>query len=199
MAPPCRGCTAPSFSLACVTVHQCSSRPVSTSGWRSTRSYLGLIRHPRSSGHPIKRRHCGSSTTMATCRRAGERHPSPPNSSFDGPLPHQASLDQIDDSSGRSHPTSTSSSPRRCVHVNFIDRTDGTVHGEDEFLFSPYSGYTVRCIRWCDDPMVDAYTRRFHIIEVIVVHVVSAHLHTCGFQCKQVLVHVVHPYAMLSM
>ena len=136
---------------------------------------------------------------LASILQRQEPSSRPANSSFDGLLPHQASLDQIDDSSGRSHPTSTSSSPRRCVHVNFIDRTDGTVHGEDEFLFSPYSGYTVRCIRWCDDPMVDAYTRRFHIIEVIVVHVVSAHLHTCGFQCKQVLVHFVHPHAMLSM
>ena len=37
---------------------------------------------------------------------------------------------------------------RRCVHVNFIDRTDGTVHREDEFLFAPYSCFTVRAAHW---------------------------------------------------
>ena len=33
---------------------------------------------------------------------------------------------------------------RRCVHVNFIDKNDGTVGNEDEFLFAPYSAFTVR-------------------------------------------------------
>ena len=32
----------------------------------------------------------------------------------------------------------------RAVHVNFIDKNDGTVGHEDEFLFSPYSAFTVR-------------------------------------------------------
>ena len=57
---------------------------------------------------------------------------------------------------------------KRCVHVNFIDRTDGTVHGEDEFLFTPFSVFTVRRVCWEDSPVVDMYTERPHIIEVDV-------------------------------
>ena len=53
---------------------------------------------------------------------------------------------------------------RRCVHVNFIDRTDGTVHGEDEFLFAPYSTFTVRALEWSPQPSVNAYTMRPHYI-----------------------------------
>ena len=41
---------------------------------------------------------------------------------------------------------------RRCVHVNFIDRTDGTVHGEDEFLFSAYSAFEVVRVHWSPTP-----------------------------------------------
>ena len=40
---------------------------------------------------------------------------------------------------------------RRCVHVNFIDKNDGSLNGveaneggEEEFLFTPYSAFTVR-------------------------------------------------------
>ena len=57
---------------------------------------------------------------------------------------------------------------RRCVHVNFIDRTDGTVHGEDEFLFAPYSVFTVRHVEWKSQPTVNAYAVQPHIIEVDV-------------------------------
>ena len=57
---------------------------------------------------------------------------------------------------------------RRCVHVNFIDRTDGTVHGEDEFLFAPYSVFTVRHVEWKSQPIVNAYAVQPHIIEVDV-------------------------------
>ena len=57
---------------------------------------------------------------------------------------------------------------RRCVHVNFIDRNDGTVHNEDEFLFAPYSTFTVRAVRWSPQPTVDAYTRQPHYIDVNV-------------------------------
>ena len=57
---------------------------------------------------------------------------------------------------------------RRCVHVNFIDRTDGTVHGEDEFLFAPYSTFTVRAFEWSPQPSVNAYTMRPHYIDVNV-------------------------------
>ena len=57
---------------------------------------------------------------------------------------------------------------RRCVHVNFIDRTDGTVHGEDEFLFAPYSTFTVRALEWSPQPTVNAYLMRPHYIDVNV-------------------------------
>ena len=57
---------------------------------------------------------------------------------------------------------------RRCVHANFIDRTDGTVHGEDEFLFVPYSVFTVRHVEWKSQPTVNAYAVQPHIIEVDV-------------------------------
>ena len=57
---------------------------------------------------------------------------------------------------------------RRCVHVNFIDRTDGTVHGEDEFLFAPYSTFTVRALEWSPQPSVNAYTMRPHYVDVDV-------------------------------
>ena len=57
---------------------------------------------------------------------------------------------------------------RRCVHVNFIDRTDGTVHGEDEFLFAPYSCFTVRRVDWQATPLVDEYDVQLHRIEVDV-------------------------------
>ena len=40
----------------------------------------------------------------------------------------------------------------RCKHVNFIDRTDGTVRNEDEFLFTPYSAFTVVSVTWNPDP-----------------------------------------------
>ena len=44
----------------------------------------------------------------------------------------------------RFHLDGATTESQRCKHVNYIDRTDGTVHGEDEFLFSPYSVFTVR-------------------------------------------------------
>ena len=54
------------------------------------------------------------------------------------------------------------------MHANFIDRTDGTVHGEDEFLFVPYSVFTVRAVRWEAAPLVNALTARPHTIDVDV-------------------------------
>jgi len=57
---------------------------------------------------------------------------------------------------------------RRCVHLNFIDRTDGTVHGEDEFLYAPYSVFTVRATRWHPTPLVNAYVEHYHEIDVDV-------------------------------
>ena len=59
---------------------------------------------------------------------------------------------------------------RRCLHVNFIDRTDGSVGGDElEFLFAPYSVFTVRSVHWEERPLVNEYIRRPHRIEVDVV------------------------------
>ena len=57
---------------------------------------------------------------------------------------------------------------RRCVHANFIDRTDGTVHGEDEFLYSPYSVFTVTAVSWRESPVVNEYIAEPHTIDVAV-------------------------------
>ena len=58
---------------------------------------------------------------------------------------------------------------RRCVHANYIDRTDGTVHGdEDELLFAPYSVFRVRRVEWQDEPMANEYITRPHYIDVDV-------------------------------
>ena len=43
-------------------------------------------------------------------------------------------------------------SVRKCKHVNFVDRTDGTVHEEDEFLFAPFSAFTVSEVVWSEKP-----------------------------------------------
>ena len=40
------------------------------------------------------------------------------------------------------HPT------KRCVNLNFIDKTDGTVAEEDEFLFPPFSTFTVKSVKF---------------------------------------------------
>ena len=54
------------------------------------------------------------------------------------------------------------------MHVNYIDRTDGTVHGEDEFLYAPYSVGTVRNVQWHASPLVNTYVSNYHIIDVDV-------------------------------
>jgi len=54
------------------------------------------------------------------------------------------------------------------VHVNFIDRTDDTVEGEDEFLFSPYSVFTVRQVMWRPKAVATTYQMQPHIIDVDV-------------------------------
>ena len=59
---------------------------------------------------------------------------------------------------------------RRCLHVNFIDRTDGSVGGDElEFLFAPHSAFVVRSVRWEEAPLVNEYIGRPHRIEVDVV------------------------------
>jgi len=37
-----------------------------------------------------------------------------------------------------------------CIHVNYIERTQ--VQGEDEFLFSAYSVFTVQSVDWKEEP-----------------------------------------------
>ncbi|EOD04915.1 hypothetical protein EMIHUDRAFT_121530 [Emiliania huxleyi CCMP1516] len=56
----------------------------------------------------------------------------------------------------------------RCMQANFVDRTDGTVSGEDEFLFSPYSVFTVRAVSWHVEPLVNEYVTQSHVIDVDV-------------------------------
>jgi len=64
---------------------------------------------------------------------------------------------------------------RRCVHVNFIDKNDGSLNGvaanegaEDEFLFAPYSAFTVRSVHWEEEPIINQFLVRPHRIEVDV-------------------------------
>jgi hypothetical protein len=45
----------------------------------------------------------------------------------------------------------------RCVHVNYVDRSN--VEGEDEFLFVPYSVFTVRSVDWKANPHLGQATR----------------------------------------
>jgi hypothetical protein len=54
------------------------------------------------------------------------------------------------------------------LHAYLTDRTDGTVHGEDEFLFAPYSCFTVRAVHWEESPIVDDFDMLPHRIEVDV-------------------------------
>lgn len=57
---------------------------------------------------------------------------------------------------------------KRCKHVNFIDKTDGSASGENEFLFVPYSIFKVRKATWVDKPRVNDMERRYHTIEIDV-------------------------------
>ena len=59
---------------------------------------------------------------------------------------------------------------KRCKHVNFIDKTDKTVKGEKEYLFAPYSVFTVRRAEIVKEPRVTFCERIFHIIEVDVAY-----------------------------
>ena len=57
----------------------------------------------------------------------------------------------------------------RCVHVNYVDRTDNSFQGNEfEFLYSPYSVFTVRAVEWHPAPVVDNYASHYHIIDVDV-------------------------------
>ena len=42
------------------------------------------------------------------------------------------------------------------------------MHGEDEFLFSPYSAFTVRAVSWHASPVVNGLVAHFHTIDVDV-------------------------------
>ena len=59
---------------------------------------------------------------------------------------------------------------RRCVHVNFIYRDYNSLGGaqEFEFLFAPYSAFTVRSVSWEAAPVVNNYVYQPHRIELDV-------------------------------
>ena len=57
----------------------------------------------------------------------------------------------------------------RCKHVNFVDKNDKTVsNGENEFLFAPYSVFTVRKVEWHPAPKVGDYGIDYHTIHLDV-------------------------------
>ena len=68
----------------------------------------------------------------------------------------------------RFHLDGTLPQNRRCLQANFIGRTDGTANEEHEFLYSPYSAFTVRAVHWEAEPCVNTYERRFHTIDIDV-------------------------------
>ena len=51
----------------------------------------------------------------------------------------------------------------RCKHVNFVTRTN--VPGEEEFLFSQYSVFTIKETRWSKAAVVDEVNP--HVITLI--------------------------------
>ena len=57
---------------------------------------------------------------------------------------------------------------KRCKHVNFVNKT--TVKGENEFLFAPYSVFTVRRAEVVKEPRVTEFERIYHIVEVDVAY-----------------------------
>ena len=58
---------------------------------------------------------------------------------------------------------------KRCANVNFIDTTDGTCYGEDEFLFSPYSTFTVKSVEFVANPFgIHDYEKSYHKIHLEV-------------------------------
>jgi len=46
----------------------------------------------------------------------------------------------------------------RCAHVSYVSNT--MIKGEDEFLFAPYSAFTIHAVKWVDDPRSTAVKRR---------------------------------------
>eukprot|EP00401_Gymnodinium_catenatum_P041986 CAMPEP_0117548876 /NCGR_PEP_ID=MMETSP0784-20121206/47874_1 /TAXON_ID=39447 /ORGANISM="" /LENGTH=434 /DNA_ID=CAMNT_0005345843 /DNA_START=46 /DNA_END=1346 /DNA_ORIENTATION=+ len=69
----------------------------------------------------------------------------------------------------RFHLDGTLPEGERCAHVNFIDRTDGTVNQEHEFLYAPYSAFVVRAVTWHASPLVNTYASQPHMIDVDVI------------------------------
>ena len=49
---------------------------------------------------------------------------------------------------------------RKCVHVNLVEKSN--VPGEEEYLFAPYSAFTVTSVRWGAGTGADP-----HIIELL--------------------------------
>ena len=58
---------------------------------------------------------------------------------------------------------------KRCNNVNYITKTDGVV-GEEEFLFAPYSTFTVRSAEWTPHPTAGGMSGqlKYHVIHLDV-------------------------------
>ena len=67
----------------------------------------------------------------------------------------------------RFHLDGSLSERRRCWHVNFIDRAAVGVPAA-EFLYSPYSTFTVRGVQWHPEPIVNGFVSQMHYIDVDV-------------------------------
>ena len=51
------------------------------------------------------------------------------------------------------HPRAEDTVRYRCRHVSFLSRTN--VPGEEEYLFAPYSVFTIRHASWSESPTID--------------------------------------------
>ena len=60
------------------------------------------------------------------------------------------------------HPEAEASVMHRCRHVSFVSRTN--VPGEEEYLFAPYSVFTIRRVCWSDNPTAN----NPHVVELDV-------------------------------
>ena len=50
------------------------------------------------------------------------------------------------------HPRAEASVEYRCRHVSYISDSMTNVPGEGEYLFAPYSVFTIRRVCWSDNP-----------------------------------------------
>ena len=57
---------------------------------------------------------------------------------------------------------------RRSRSFVIIDRTAVGVPAEEEFLYSPYSTFTVREVQWHPEPIFNGFVSKIHYIDVDV-------------------------------